>query len=143
MKRSLIVLLLVAGLGITACAPKTDSSDALIRDTLHKQFDQAGVTLELDPVLVSGDHALVDWSQGTMGGRALLQMSDGGWRVVLCAGDGIRSQAALEQAGVPAADARRLSEALTKAEASMPKERLQKLSRFGGIMRMDGQTSHK
>lgn len=143
MKRIFIAVAFTASLTISGCAPHTDPSDALIRDTLHRQFDQTGVTLELDPVLVSGDHALVDWSQGAMGGRALLRKHEGQWRVVLCAGDGIRSQAALEQAGVPSVNAGRLSEALARAEAGMAKERLQKLSRFGGIMRMDGQTSHK
>ena len=43
---------------------------ANIAALLHGMFDKPGVTLSVSPVVVAGDHAIADWSQGEMGGRA-------------------------------------------------------------------------
>ena len=66
-------------------------------------------------VTVSGDHAIADWAQGQMGGRALVR------------------------AGVPATDARKLERERTIAEAKLPPEKAAMFSRFEGLVMMDGE----
>ena len=36
-------------------------------------FGKPNETLSVEPIMVSGDHAVADWTQGEMGGRALLR----------------------------------------------------------------------
>jgi hypothetical protein len=40
-----------------------------------EMFDKPNETLSVGPVVVSGNHAVADWAQGDMGGRALLRRS--------------------------------------------------------------------
>ena len=83
-----------------------------ISQLLHGTFDKPNETLSVGPVVVSGDHAIADWTQGDMGGRALLRRKQGGWVVTLCAGDAIKSSEALKTAGVPQPDAIQLAQDL-------------------------------
>lgn len=55
---------------------------------------------------------------------------------MLCAGDAIKSAEALEQTGIPAAEAERLAEALAKAEAKLPPERVAQFATFEGMIEM-------
>ena len=75
--------------------------------------------------MVSGDHAIADWVQGQMGGRALLHRRQASWTIILCAGDAIKAQEALVKAGVPVADARKLEVDIRVAESNWRPKRLQ------------------
>jgi hypothetical protein len=111
---------------------------ANIAALLHGMFDKPGVTLNVSPVVVAGDHAIADWSQGEMGGRALLRHKQQEWSLILCAGDGIKSRDALAKAGVPAEDASRLERQLASAEARLGPNEVAMFSRFEGVVMMDG-----
>jgi hypothetical protein len=73
----------------TGLAEPAGADATAISQLLHGTFDRPNESLSVGPVVVSGDHAIADWSQGDMGGRALLRRKQGGWVVTLCAGDAI------------------------------------------------------
>jgi hypothetical protein len=113
-----------------------------IAKLMHGTFDRPDAKLAVDPVVVAGDYAIAGWSQGDLGGRALLRQHRGAWSVVLCAGDGIKSAEALRQAGIPAAEATTLVASLAEAEKHIPPERLALFAKFEGIVTMDASGAH-
>jgi hypothetical protein len=136
------VVLLFSLFTLAVHAEPSDGDKPMIAGLLHGMFDKTGETLIVEPVVVSGDHAIADWTQGQMGGRALLRRREQSWTLILCAGDGIKSKEALGQAGVPGDDAQKLEAALLAEEARLPQERIAMFSRFEGMVRMDGQDGH-
>lgn len=121
-----------------ACAPRQDRSAdvAAIERLMRATWDRPDAPLDVGPVVVDSNHAVADWTQGAMGGRALLARGEGGWAVVLCAGDSIRTAEGLQAVGLPAASAGRLAGALAERERGVAQERLNAMSRFEGIVRM-------
>lgn len=116
---------------------------AEIHALLHKTFDRADQTLELEPTVLSGEIAVVDWIQGEFGGRALLkQDSSHGWRVWVCAGDHLKTAEGMIASGVPAADASVMADQLAKGEARLPKESLAKMTAFVQVMNMQDGLEH-
>lgn len=139
MRKSLLtatVLLSLAGQAVAVA-----DEDAVTR-LLHTTFDKPGSRLVVDPVVVSGDHAIAGWTQGDMGGRALLRSKGGHWSIVLGAGDGITSVAELQQADVAAADAQSLAAKLAQAERSLPPGRTALLAKFEGVVLMAPNGAH-
>ncbi|MBI5130469.1 MAG: copper uptake system-associated protein [Rhodopseudomonas palustris] len=135
------MLLAAALLPIVSAAAEPGDAPA-IAAMLRTMFDKPGVTLQVAPVVVSGAHAIADWSQGEAGGRALLRRRGAAWTVVLCAGDAIRSRAALVQAGVAPDDAGRLAHDLAAAERALSPDVLARFSRFDGIVTMGPSGEH-
>jgi hypothetical protein len=109
---------------------------------LHATFDKPDSRLVVDPVVVSGQHAIAGWTQGDMGGRALLRSKGGHWALVLCAGDGLKAAAALQQAGIGSAEAQSLTSKLADAERALPPARLALLAKFEGIVLMGPSGAH-
>jgi hypothetical protein len=122
----------------TALAEPVTADETTIAQLLHGMFDKPGETLVVEPVVVAGGHAIADWTQGQIGGRALLRRRQQQWALILCAGDGIKSAKGLQMGGVPAADAKVLETELTAAEARRSSERIAMFSRFEGLVVMDG-----
>jgi hypothetical protein len=131
-----ILLAVVIFINVAVSAEPAETAN--IAALLHGIFDKPGVTLDVSPVVVAGDHAIADWSQGEMGGRALLRRKQQEWSLILCAGDGIKSREALAKAGVPAEDASRLERQLASAEARLGPNEVAMVSRFEGVVMMDG-----
>lgn len=126
-------------LGLASLAAKAATPDeAAIVTLMVKSFDRPDAGLEVEPVVVAGDHAVAGWSQGPLAGRALLRREHGGWRIVLCAGDAIRSADGLKHVGVPARAAASLATRLAEAEQSVAPERLRAFAGFGETVFMDG-----
>jgi copper(I)-binding protein len=123
-------------------ATATPDEVGRIKHLLHATFDKPQSQLVVDPVVVSGDHAIAGWSQADMGGRALLRLRHGTWSLILCSGDGIKSPEALRHAGVPARDAAELVVALAAVEAKLPRERLALFAKFEGTLMMNADGSH-
>ena len=124
-------------IAMTACSADTADDEVAIADVLHAMFDRPDATLDASPIVVSGEYAIADWTQGEMGGRALLQRRERGWRLILCAGDGLRTARGLADLGVPSVDASALARKLAAAERDTPQRRLAAMSRFDGVVRMD------
>lgn len=112
-----------------------------IRALIGTTWDKPGSKVAIDPVVISGHHAIASWTQGPHGGRALLRRDDKGWSVVLCSGDPLKEARWLAEAGVPPSDASRLATDLAAAEARVPPERRTKFSLFEGVVQGDG-TEH-
>jgi hypothetical protein len=114
-----------------------------IRHVMMKTWDKPESRLQVEPIVLRGAHAVAGWTQGERGGRALMARNgDGSWRVVLCAGDGIRNAPALQDAGLSAADAQALARDLAAAEAKLPAAHRSKFATFDGIVRMDAHGQH-
>jgi hypothetical protein len=118
------------------------ADEAVISKLLHTTFDRPDSRLTVGPVVVAGGHAIAAWAQGDMGGRALLRKKGESWELILCAGDGIKSRDALDKAGVPVHDATVLERDLTAAEGKLPAQHVVMLSRFEGMLMMDGSGNH-
>jgi hypothetical protein len=118
------------------------ADEAAISKLLHTSFDRPDSRLTVAPVVVAGGHAIAGWAQGEMGGRALLRKKGESWELILCAGDGIKSRDALAKAGVPVHDAAALERDLAAAEGKLPPQHVAMLSRFEGMLMMDGSGNH-
>ena len=121
-----------------SCAPQAnDQGDiAAIEAVMRATWDRPESPLTAGPIAVSGDYAVADWTQGDMGGRALFRRDDR-WKVVLCAGDGLRTAGGLQGVGVPREDARNLEAELSYLEGDVAMDRLAAMSRFAGVVRME------
>ena len=95
-------------------------------------FGSPRFPIEIGPIVISGDHAIADWTQGDFGGRALFERGTYGWSLVLCSGDSIRRAENLRRAGVPDFNAGWIADRLAAAEATLPPERLARMKRFVG-----------
>ena len=133
-------LLLLLALTVFPGGASAGPQETAIAAMLHGMFDKPDAKLTVNPIVVSGDHAIADWAQGEMGGRALLRRRHGEWSIVLCAGDEIKTQDAMIKAGVPAEDASRLAHNLVNAEAALDSKQRAQFSRFEGLV-MRGQDS--
>lgn len=120
--------LALAGCGI----PNPVVDESRIREATEAHFGSRLVPIEIGPVIVSGEHAIADWTQGDYGGRALFERGDHGWMLLLCSGDSIRRADNLERAGVPRFNAGWIADRLAEAEAALPAERLARMKRFVG-----------
>jgi hypothetical protein len=107
------------------------TADAAVRAVMMKTWDRPEQRLEVDPVVVVGDHALAGWVQGDRGGRALLRKTAQGWQVHVCGGDGLKDPVALRDAGLEASSARSLVAALSDAESRLPAAQVRRFSLFG------------
>ncbi len=123
-------------------APALASDQDAIRTVLMATFDKPDARLVVDPVVASGDHAIAGWSQGDMGGRALLRKKGYAWEIVLCAGDDLKKTDVLTKVGLPAAAAKALSASLAAAEARLPPDRLALFSKFEGLVMVGGDGHH-
>jgi len=123
---------------VTLGAAADPQSERAIAGLMAQQFDRPEQRLEVGPVVVVADHAIAGWSQGDMGGRALLRRKGRDWQIVLCSGDQLKSAETLRHAGVPATSVQPLVERLAEAESRLPKERLAQLSKFEGIVMIEG-----
>lgn len=120
-------------------AARAGDADAIAQQMKH-DFEHPGQPLAVSPVVVDGEWAVAGWTQGDMGGRALLRLRDGAWVIWLCAGDGIRSARALRETGLPAPVADRLASGLAAAEAKEDPARVALFSRFEGVVPMGAAT---
>lgn len=141
MTRIIFVALTILGFCLGGALSNNADEDA-VRHLLHSTFDKSGARLVVEPVVVTNDYAIAGWTQGDMGGRALLQNKHGRWTLILCAGDGIKTADALRHAGIPPNTASDLVLALAKAEQGVLPERLAMFARFEGLVRMDEAGNH-
>ncbi len=131
------VMLLCIG-GVAFAGPDEDAVGRL----LHATFDKPDAQLVVDPIVVNAGYAIAGWTQGDMGGRALLQNKGGHWTLILCAGDGIKSAEALRHTGIAPVAADGLANALARAEQAVAPSRLAMFARFEGLLRMDEAGNH-
>lgn len=110
------------------------SAEALITLTIKKQWETAHILLEVPAIAVGTNYALADWVQGERGGRALLRLSEGKWKTLMCGSVQLKSALSLERAGVPKAEATQISENLSVKEANLSSAQLALIDSFQGIV---------
>jgi hypothetical protein len=138
-RRCATVMIFTLAFG-SAVAEPTDQ--AAVSNLLHSTFDRPEAALRVAPVVVAGNHAIAGWTQGDMGGRALLRRKQQTWELILCAGDGIKSRDALAKAGIPNSVAATLERELAAAEGKLDPGQVAMFSRFEGVLMMDGSGNH-
>jgi hypothetical protein len=138
MRRLLLISLLLGTFWNLQPACATPQDEEAIRHLLSATFDRPDARVVADPIAISGDYAIVGWTQSDKGGRALLRREATGWALVACAGDDFKQAAHLEHAGIPRRDARRLVELQQAGESRLPEERLQLFSTFGPMVGIEG-----
>ena len=114
------------------------SDEEHIIGLMKSMFDKPDNPLSVTPVVVRGDNAIASWSQGNMGGRALLWKKDGEWQIRLCSGAGLKDAKMLEGAGISAEDAKSMAEELLAGEAKLDQALVAKYDSFQGIVDMSG-----
>lgn len=115
---------------------------AAIRHRMMGQFDRPDQPLTVDPIVVSGDYAVAGWTQGELGGRALLRRDGADWRIILCSGDALTTAPLIQQAGASAAVAADLASRLAAAEGAIDPARRAYFSRFQGVIPVDDGGHH-
>lgn len=140
LKLAAAALCMTVLVGPAAAADSTDQHH--VRKVLMSTFDKPESRLQVDPVVVQGDHAIAGWTQGERGGRALLRRHGGAWQITACGGDGLKDATTLVDAGIPAAEVKTLVQTLGAAEARLPAAQRAKFSTFDGLMRMNAQGTH-
>jgi hypothetical protein len=115
-----------------------DSEQIAIRGLLVHTFEKPDAKLTVNPIAVEGPYAVADWTQGEMGGRALLRKDGHDWTLILCSGDALKALPVYRDAGIAEALAKRLLATLGRLEADMDQTRLAQLSRFDGVMKIEG-----
>jgi len=135
---TIVVALMLASMS-TSLGAKGGEDDAIVAIValMRETWERPDAPLSVTPVVVDGDYAIADWTQGDQGGRALLAYREDGWRVVLCAGEGLKDVAVLHEAGLSVEQATRLVAALNEAERAIEPERLQLIASFQGLVSMD------
>lgn len=125
-------------MAVASCSGQGDEQGdiAAIEAVMRASWDRPEAPLDAGPIAVSGDYAVADWTQGDMGGRALLRRDDS-WKVALCGGDSLCTAEGLQGVGVPREDAQGLEAGLARLEANVAAGRLESMSRFAGIVRME------
>jgi len=141
--KALARIVVLAAFALSSGSAMADPASAEISAMLHSMFDKPGSGLNVNPVVAAGDHAIAGWTQGDMGGRALLRRQQNKWAIVLCAGDEMKNSASMIKAGVSAADALLLEQDLERAEANLDPAQRAMFSRFEGIMMMDATSNHR
>lgn len=135
-------ILLTLILPILAAPARGAEDEAAIRRLLTDLFDKPEARLAVDPVVIDVDVAIADWSQGDLGGRALLRRKAGVWEIALCAGDALRQSAALERLGLAKPRAEALAAALASAEKGLSPALLARMAQFDGVVAVDSAGGH-
>jgi hypothetical protein len=126
-------------LGTPALADDAADRDA-VAGLMKATFDKPESPLAVDPISVEGDYAVAGWTQGEIGGRALLRRKHGNWALVLCSGESLKTAAALYQAGLPKEVADHLAVEIAAAETDS--KRIAMFDSFEGTVMMDGEGNH-
>jgi len=132
------------GLAMLGTASAHDAAEHIIH-VMKAQFDKPENPLTVEPVSVVGDFAVAGWSQGGMGGRALLKLVNGEWTIHLCAGAGLKQAQLMHEAGMAMADAETLAALVAEGEAKLDPSKPALYDTFEGVMMIgaEGHAGHQ
>ena len=119
----------------TGSAARAATESERITQVMKAEYERPGRPLQVDPVSVEGEFALAGWSQGSHGGRALLQRTGAQWQITLCAGDALLQPATLTGAGMQRDRAERIVAAARRAESRLPAASRKRFASFAGIVK--------
>jgi hypothetical protein len=131
------IIAILAGVLLASMASATDDPQQAIPARLKVMFERPDKPLDIAPVVVQADWAIVGWRQDGRGGRALLKKTHHGWSIYLCSGDSLKDTGTLETIGLSADDAAGLAAKLKDAEAGLDSSALALFSSFEGTVMMN------
>ena len=136
------IIAILACLLLASTASADDDPQQAIPARLKLMFERPDKPLDIAPVVVQGDWAIVGWRQDGRGGRALMKKTNHGWSVYLCSGDSLKDAGTLEKIGLSTNDAAGLAARLKDAEAGLDSSVLALLSSFQGTVMMMNEASN-
>ncbi|NKK81558.1 copper uptake system-associated protein [Rhizobium leguminosarum] len=136
------IIAILAGVLLASMASATDDPQQAIPARLKVMFERPDKPLDITPVVVQADWAIVGWRQDGRGGRALMKKTHHGWSIYLCSGDSLKDTGTLETIGLSADDAAGLAAKLKDAEAGLDSSALALFSSFEGTVMMMDETSN-
>ena len=116
--------------------------ESAIEHVIKKQWDKPDNPVLVSPIVIVDNAAVAGWSQGARGGRALLKLDGGEWRVMFCGDVTLTHAAVLEQSGLTSDQAIRISKELLAAEAKISTTQINILDTFRGLMKVDAEHHH-
>ena len=132
--RAMLMLLMAWVVAVPAAALPV--AEQAVRDLLRQSFDRPDQPLTVGPIAIEDSAAVAGWTQGDLGGRALLLLEGGAWRLVACAGDALTDASTLQGLGLSPSQATALARRLREAEAGLSPDRLRALASFNGLQDM-------
>lgn len=130
-----LAFLLFAGLTLFMCKSIADvAQHTAIESRIKVLWETPDHPIQVPVIVVSGNYAIVDWIQQPKGGRALLKQQHGHWHTLMCGDANLKQPRHLVAAGVPEADADKLTLALTQAEASLTLDEQTTINSFVGMV---------
>lgn len=139
-----IVFSLAMAFAMINGATAQDASTHIVH-VMKAQFDKPDNPLTVDPVSIVGDFAVTGWSQGGMGGRALLKLMNNEWTIHLCAGAGLKHAQLMHEAGMDMASAEKLAALVAENEAKLDPAKAALYDTFEGTVMIGpgGHGGHK
>ncbi|MBY5324671.1 MULTISPECIES: copper uptake system-associated protein [Rhizobium] len=131
------IIAILAGVLLASMASAADDPQQAIPARLKVMFERLDKPLDIAPVVVQADWAIVGWRQDGRGGRALMKKTHHGWSIYLCSGDSLKDAGTLETIGLSAVDAAGLAAKLKDAEAGLDSSALALFSSFEGTVTMN------
>lgn len=116
-RKLLSALTLLLSLAFMSAAFAHDDDVGAIRHLMMATFDKPDARLTVEPVTVFNDVAIAGWSQGELGGRALLRKKHDKWVLTLCSGDALKEVKSLQHFGLTAEEAAAMASAVIEAES--------------------------
>ena len=133
---------IAAMLGAAGPAYAHNDDRGAITHLMMATFDKPEAPLTVEPVTVYKDVAVAGWSQGEMGGRALLRKKENDWVLTLCSGDALKEAKSLQHFGLSAEEAEAMAKAVVEAEAKLDPVLVAKFATFDGVVMMDSEGNH-
>lgn len=131
----LLVFLLFAGMTLFMGKSIADVAQlTAIESSIKAQWEKPEQPVQVPVIVVSGNYAIADWIQQPKGGRALLKQQHGHWHTMMCGDANLKQPRHLVAAGVPEADADKLTLALVQAEASLALDEQTTINSFVGMV---------
>lgn len=144
LRRLFLALATAATVGLSApVLAHDDHADAhAIEHLMMATFDKPEARLIVQPITVFEEVAVAGWSQGEMGGRALLRKKHDKWVLTLCSGDALKEAKALQHFGLTAEEAEAMAKAVVEAEAKLDPALVARFASFDGVVMMDEHGNH-
>jgi hypothetical protein len=120
----------VTPLSIVAAETKAVPGEVQIKKVIAQAYDRPDAKVLVEPIVASGKYAVVGWTRGDVGGRALFKQNGDEWTLVTYGGDALKDPLMLEKAGVPKENAVSISRIIAYAEEREAPERVKLFGSF-------------
>ena len=142
MKKFIFIMTMLAFASANIAQANQDD-EINITQAMLKQWDKPESRLNVAPIVVATDYAMVGWTQGKKSGRALLHKHHGNWQVLLCCGDALTKTEQLTKASLDVKTTNALIKGFKKQVQQLSVQEIEKMSLFEGIVNVSPAQSHE